>query len=115
MAGTPSVADSVCSRAVFLDVGPSGRHSTTPRAHTSIGFTHESSGWLLIRETCSRICKTGEPSSGMATPPEQRLTTEEPGLTMHLPTAGGPRAHLPAEGSRRRLAGSWLRAHEHER
>src|SRR5205807_7765439 len=28
--------------------------STTPRAHTSTGFTHETSGWLLIRETCSR-------------------------------------------------------------
>jgi hypothetical protein len=28
--------------------------STTPRAQTSIGLTQESSGWLLIRETCSR-------------------------------------------------------------
>ena len=28
--------------------------STTPVAHASSGFTHESSGWLVIRETCSR-------------------------------------------------------------
>jgi hypothetical protein len=43
--------------------------STTPRAQTSIAFTHESSGWLVIRETCSRSWKTGEPSCAIATPP----------------------------------------------
>src|SRR2546423_7564155 len=48
--------------------------STTPRAQTSIGFTHESSGWLVIRETCSRSWKTGEPSSGIATPPASSAT-----------------------------------------
>jgi len=48
--------------------------STTPRAQTSIGFTHESSRWLLIRETCSRSWKTAEPSSRIATPPASSAT-----------------------------------------
>jgi len=39
-----------------------------------IRFTHESSGWLLISETCSRSWKTGEPASAIATPPASSAT-----------------------------------------